>query len=67
MPCLVAFGVGTKIDPTLTRTDRLVGQVLGLKDNLPNVFTESRWATTCFAVYSVSRPEGAKRLKSQAG
>jgi len=34
------IGVGTKIDPTLTRADRLVGQVLGLKDNLPEVFIE---------------------------
>merc|ERR1712167_128710 len=34
------IGVGTKIDPTLTRADRLVGQVLGLKDQLPLVFTE---------------------------
>ena len=34
------IGVGTKIDPTLTRADRLVGQVLGLKDNLPDVFIE---------------------------
>ena len=34
------IGVGTKIDPTLTRADRLVGQVLGLKGNLPDVFTE---------------------------
>ena len=34
------IGVGTKIDPTLTRADRLVGQVLGLKGHLPEVFTE---------------------------
>jgi translation initiation factor 2 subunit 3 len=34
------IGVGTKIDPTLTSADRLVGQVLGLKGNLPDVFTE---------------------------
>lgn len=34
------IGVGTKIDPTLTRADRLVGQVLGLRDNLPRVFIE---------------------------
>jgi translation initiation factor 2 subunit 3 len=34
------IGVGTKIDPTLTRADRLVGQVLGLRDHLPEVFTE---------------------------
>ena len=34
------IGIGTKIDPTLTRADRLVGQVLGLKGHLPEVFTE---------------------------
>ncbi|TYZ60981.1 hypothetical protein PybrP1_005336 [[Pythium] brassicae (nom. inval.)] len=34
------IGVGTRIDPTLTRSDRLVGQVLGLKGSLPHVFTE---------------------------
>ncbi|OQS07835.1 eukaryotic translation initiation factor 2 subunit 3 [Thraustotheca clavata] len=34
------IGVGTLIDPTLTRSDRLVGQVLGLKGSLPDIFTE---------------------------
>jgi len=34
------IGVGTKIDPTLTRADRLVGQVLGTRGNLPDIFTE---------------------------
>jgi len=34
------IGVGTKIDPTLTRADRLVGHVLGLKGTLPPVFSE---------------------------
>ena len=34
------IGVGTNIDPTLTRADRLVGHVLGLKGHLPEVFTE---------------------------
>lgn len=34
------IGVGTRIDPTLTRADRLVGQVLGLKGKLPDVFGE---------------------------
>jgi len=34
------IGVGTRIDPTLTRADRLVGQVLGLKGQLPAVFSE---------------------------
>ena len=35
-----APGVGTKIDPTLCRADRLVGQVLGDVGALPPVFTE---------------------------
>jgi len=34
------IGVGTKVDPTLTRADRLVGQVLGHPDKLPNIFYE---------------------------
>ena len=34
--------MGTKIDPTLTRADRLVGQVLGHKGKLPSVYTEIR-------------------------
>jgi translation initiation factor 2 subunit 3 len=33
------IGVGTKIDPTLCRADRLVGQVLGAVGKLPKVFT----------------------------
>ncbi len=34
------IGVGTKIDPTLCRADRLVGQVLGAVGTLPEVFVE---------------------------
>eukprot|EP00043_Microstomoeca_roanoka_P008741 m.83956 g.83956 ORF g.83956 m.83956 type:complete len:474 (-) comp14369_c1_seq1:86-1507(-) len=34
------IGVGTLIDPTLCRADRLVGQVLGAVGALPGVFTE---------------------------
>eukprot|EP00298_Acanthocystis_sp_HF-20_P008929 c17995_g1_i1.p1 GENE.c17995_g1_i1~~c17995_g1_i1.p1 ORF type:complete len:488 (+),score=212.09 c17995_g1_i1:60-1466(+) len=34
------IGVGTKMDPTLTRADRLVGQVLGAVGQLPPIFTE---------------------------
>lgn len=34
------IGVGTKIDPTLSRADRLVGHVLGAVGSLPNIFTE---------------------------
>eukprot|EP00826_Nyctotherus_ovalis_P060702 TRINITY_DN8549_c0_g1_i10.p1 TRINITY_DN8549_c0_g1~~TRINITY_DN8549_c0_g1_i10.p1 ORF type:complete len:311 (-),score=97.39 TRINITY_DN8549_c0_g1_i10:341-1273(-) len=34
------IGVGLKVDPTLTRSDRLVGQVLGLPGTLPPVTME---------------------------
>eukprot|EP00271_Cylindrocystis_brebissonii_P015614 TRINITY_DN38566_c0_g1_i1.p1 TRINITY_DN38566_c0_g1~~TRINITY_DN38566_c0_g1_i1.p1 ORF type:complete len:465 (-),score=85.32 TRINITY_DN38566_c0_g1_i1:802-2196(-) len=34
------IGVGTTIDPTLTRADRLVGNVLGEVGALPDVFSE---------------------------
>lgn len=34
------IGVGTKIDPTLCRADRLVGQVLGSVGKLPSIYTE---------------------------
>ncbi|KAG7616469.1 Transcription factor GTP-binding domain [Arabidopsis thaliana x Arabidopsis arenosa] len=34
------IGVGTTMDPTLTRADRLVGQVLGEMGTLPDVFVE---------------------------
>jgi len=33
-------GVGTKIDPTLCRADRMVGQVLGAVGALPDIFIE---------------------------
>lgn len=33
------IGVGTSIDPTLTRADRLVGQVLGHRGKLPDVYS----------------------------
>lgn len=34
------IGVGTLVDPTLFRADRLVGQVLGLKGTLPDVYID---------------------------
>jgi len=34
------IGVGTKIDPTLCRADRLVGQVLGAVGTLPDIFIQ---------------------------
>lgn len=37
---MLMIGVGLKVDPTLCRSDRLVGQVLGSKGKLPPVYTE---------------------------
>jgi translation initiation factor 2 subunit 3 len=34
------IGVGTKIDPTICRSDRLVGQVLGHVGTLPDIYIE---------------------------
>lgn len=34
------IGVGTRIDPTLCRADRLLGFVLGLKGRLPEIYSE---------------------------
>lgn len=39
------IGVGTRIDPTLCRADRLVGQVLGAVGKLPDVYSGS---SSCF-------------------
>merc|ERR1719353_2616593 len=49
------IGVGTHIDPTLTRADRLVGQVLGLKANPPTSSSRSRSPPTSSAASSASR------------
>jgi hypothetical protein len=37
---VIVPGVGTKIEPTLCRADRLVGQVLGAVGALPKIFIE---------------------------
>jgi len=37
---IFVVGVGTRVDPTLCRADRLVGQVLGHPSSLPAIYTE---------------------------
>jgi hypothetical protein len=56
------IGVGTKIDPTLCRADRLVGQVLGAVGKLPQIFTGA-----CASLTSpdFSRAEWRARIGNQ--
>jgi len=60
------IGVGTKIDPTLTRADRLVGQVLGTRGNLPDVFSEVEISFYLLRrLLGVKQAEGSKQAKVQ--
>ena len=54
-------GVGTKIDPTLCRADRLVGQVLGTVGALPDIFTELEISYFLLRRLLGVRTEGDKR------
>jgi translation initiation factor 2 subunit 3 len=58
------IGAGTKLDPTLTRADRLVGQVLGLKGHLPDIFTEVEISYYLLRrLLGVKTQEGTKQAK----
>lgn len=60
------IGVGTRIDPTLTRADRLVGQVLGLKGRLPAVFAEIEISYYLLRrLLGVKTSDGGKQAKVQ--
>ena len=55
------IGVGTLIDPTLCRSDKLVGQVLGAVDSLPDVYTELEISYYLLKRLLGVRTEGEKR------
>lgn len=58
--------MGTKIDPTLTRADRLVGQVLGLRGELPPCFSEVEISYYLLRrLLGVKTSEGSKQAKVQ--
>eukprot|EP00542_Grammatophora_oceanica_P019334 CAMPEP_0194032828 /NCGR_PEP_ID=MMETSP0009_2-20130614/5682_1 /TAXON_ID=210454 /ORGANISM="Grammatophora oceanica, Strain CCMP 410" /LENGTH=479 /DNA_ID=CAMNT_0038673383 /DNA_START=39 /DNA_END=1478 /DNA_ORIENTATION=+ len=60
------IGVGTRIDPTLTRADRLVGQVLGLRGKLPDVFSEIEISYYLLRrLLGVKTNDGGKQAKVQ--
>lgn len=61
-------GVGTKIDPTLCRADRMVGQVLGAVGALPEIFTELEISYFLLRRLLGVRTEGDKKAaKVRAG
>jgi translation initiation factor 2 subunit 3 len=57
------IGVGTKIDPTLCRADRLVGQVLGEVGKLPDIFTELEINFFLLRRLLGVKTEGEKQIK----
>merc|ERR1719276_407482 len=60
------IGVGTMIDPTLTRADRLVGQVLGSVGNLPEIYTELEVSYYLLRrLLGVKTSDGGKQAKVQ--
>jgi len=60
------IGVGTLIDPTLTRADRLLGQVLGSVGALPQIYTEIEVSYYLLRrLLGVKAAEGEKQGKVQ--
>merc|ERR1712025_515801 len=55
------IGVGTKIDPTLCRADRMVGQVLGAVGALPEIYTELEVSYFLLRRLLGVRTEGGKK------
>ncbi|KAK7679381.1 hypothetical protein QCA50_017600 [Cerrena zonata] len=65
------IGVGTKVDPTLCRADRLVGQVVGSKGNLPSIYTDIEinyfLLRRLLGVKTDGQKQGAKVRKLESG
>jgi len=59
------IGVGTKIDPTLCRSDRLVGQVLGTVGTLPAIFVDIEISFFLLRRLLGVKTEGGKQGKVQ--
>ena len=53
--------MGTRIDPTLCRADRMVGQVLGAPGSLPKIFTEIEISYILLRRLLGVRTEGSKK------
>ena len=61
------LGVGTKIDPTLCRADRLVGQMLGTVGHLPNIYVEFEISYFLLRRLLGVRTEGDKKAAKVGG
>ena len=60
------IGVGTLVDPTLTRADRLVGMVLGKAGRLPDVYSEVEISFYLLRrLLGVKTHDGGKQAKVQ--
>lgn len=55
------IGVGTRIDPTICRGDRLVGHVLGARGTLPDILTEIEISYFLLRRLLGVRTEGGKK------
>jgi translation initiation factor 2 subunit 3 len=51
------IAVGTELDPSITKSDSLLGQVLGKPDGLPSVVDQAKLSTELFET-AVGAPEG---------
>ncbi|KAK0425319.1 hypothetical protein QR680_009142 [Steinernema hermaphroditum] len=60
------IGVGTQIDPTLCRGDRLVGHILGAVGTLPDIFTEIEISYYLLRRLLGVRTEGGKKAAKVA-
>jgi translation initiation factor 2 gamma subunit (eIF-2gamma) len=58
------IGVGTRIDPTLCRADRLVGQVLGAVGKLPKIYTGTLPSHISYAPLFTNQSSGLQNWKS---
>ena len=61
------IGVGTNIDPTLTRADRLVGQVLGEVGKLPDVYIQLEISFFLLRKLLGVRSDSASAAKDKSG
>ena len=58
------IAVGLMIDPSITRNDRMVGNVLGVEGNLPDIFVQ---IDIQFSMLKKSMTTGSKAMRIMGG